>query len=225
MTALIVHSQGVPAALMHGKAIFLVGPRGSKGGFGMEQNPHSWAAVEHRGIVDVSLKKEVLLEGTQIKFPFFAVAASETVPGGKGKVLLVRDESKYQQLIAEGSKRKGASMLIYFTIRGEELDRGHIIYSDRWINSTLTDDLRRRYGRANEAYAALLVHLIELFQGEVRSIADSERWAAWDTLMSRQNEALPKAVSLVQKRLPLPEAVAQPAASGDGPRAACSVRP
>ena len=205
LTALLVHSQGKRAALMHGKTMFVLGPRGGRASIALGQDQHTWAAVEHYGLVDLSIKPSVSLAGHQFKFPFNCVLKNDSVPSCKGKVLVVRDESEFQRLVDEGTAKQGASLIIYLHDRGEEIDQGHIIYADRWIDSPLTDELRTRFNSPSEAYAALLLHLMDLSEGNARSLANMDQWQAWDRLMAGNGDRIPTALSRVQGRLPLPE--------------------
>jgi hypothetical protein len=205
LTALMVHSQGKRTALMHGKTVFVLGPRGNRAPFALRQDAHTWTAVEGYGLVDLSIKPAVSLAGHQVKFPFNCVVKNDSVPSGKGRLHVVRDESEFQRLVDEGLAKQGASLLIYLHDRGEELDQGHIIYADRWINSPLTDELRTRFNSPNEAYAALLLHLLNLSEGNARSLAIVDQWQAWERLMAGNGDRLLTALSRVQRRLPLLE--------------------
>jgi hypothetical protein len=205
LTALLVHSQGKRTALMHGKTVFVLGPRGNRAPFALRQDIHTWTAVEDYGLVDLSIKPVASLAEHQVKFPFNCVVKNESVPSGKGKVLVVRDESGFQRLVDEGLAKQGASLLIYLHDRGEELDQGHIIYADRWINSPLTVELRSRFNSPNGAYAALLLHLVNLSEGNARSLANVNQWQAWERLMAGNGDRLPEALSRVQRLLPLLE--------------------
>lgn len=209
LTALLVHWAGHPTALMHGKAMFLIGPRGGKAGFGIEQKPHSWGAIENMGLIDLSIKKEAHDGSAELKLPFEAVFANETLPRGRGEVRPLKDEATYQRMVAEGSNRPGVSWILYVLERGELLDQGHIVYSGRWINSSLTDELKSRYGDAECAYAALFLHLIELCAGNKQSFSGMERWKAWGRLMESAHDPVHEAISRVQARLPLSEAAPQ----------------
>lgn len=145
---------------------------------------HVWLKSPAGEIIDLSVR----LSGTGMgagwrSLDIDGVVHGEWLPAGIGSVVECSTIADYQKRIAQASHQDGVNVLLYCPLAGADLDRPKIVNAFDFVNSPLTDRLRRR--RDTELYAKAVGHIIEVVSGQRRPASGLSQNRAWDIVAQR----------------------------------------
>lgn len=181
LTALLLRVLKREAVVLHGEAWFIAGPTAKSGGFGVQQQLHTWVSLEDVGAIDLSIKPEVSSESQRFRLPISCVFANDWNPRGRGQTYFFRDSGAFSRATTDLPRRPNHASAVYLVKEGESVTSGFLAQAAAWINSPLTDQLRHKYGDPSDVYCALLLHLGRfLHRGceSLSALSPSESWAA-----------------------------------------------
>ena len=183
VTALLARSLGYKPTLLHGEALFVIGPNGRSESICVHQRPHSWVAMEKIGAIDLSIKPQNRVSGSDFQIPISGIFADAWIPHAKGKVYFLEDAAVFAQATEELPQLRNQRSAVYLVNEAEHLHAGHLTRAAGWIGSPLTLRLDSLYGNPSDLYAALMLHLRAFLDGSAQSLTglpfdEAWRWVA-----------------------------------------------
>jgi hypothetical protein len=212
-TAFLIRSLGFNPVLFHGEAFFVKGPSGKSASVSYHQRPHSWIVIEKVGAVDLSIKPDLNSAGDQFHIPISCIFANRWIPRGKGSVFFAEDEHTYAQAGEALLRRRNHAAAIYFPKEAEHFHTGHLARAAGFAGSPLTQKLGAVYGNPSDLYAALMLHLHSLLEGNAQSLAALPFDNAWRKLAASREGAIERASLYMMEKVAAPEGKAVTAAN------------
>jgi hypothetical protein len=193
ITCCLLTAHGIEAWLIHGKVMYVRGPSGGLPpvGRGQElssQAGHTWLDIPDIGVVDLSPN---LAGGIHPHWPsvtFSGILGSEWLPYGGGQFVQCTSAQDYDNQIALGSYQENGMRAVYLPMLRERLTSGMIMDAFRYVNSPLTDSLRKRFD--SSVYAKAVLHFADRLDGRGRSLAGVSRNKGWSIIASRAGNAI-----------------------------------
>ncbi len=199
ITALLAHSLGHKSVFFHGEACFVVGPNGRAASTSIQQRPHSWVVLDKVGAIDLSIKPENRVSGSDFRLPISCIFANAWMPRARGQVYFLEDAAVFVRAAEELLQHRNQISALYLVNEAEDLHAGHLTRAAGWIGSPLTLHLDSLYGNPSDLYAALLLHLRAFLDGDAQSLTGLPFDEAWRWL-ARVREG---AIERVGRRLEL----------------------
>jgi hypothetical protein len=193
ITALLARSLGHKPILLHGEALFVVGPNGRSESVSIRQRPHSWIAMEEVGAIDLSVKPQSRVSGSDFRLPITCVFANAWIPRARGKVAFIEDAAVFARAAEELPQRRNQASAVYLINEAEDFHAGHLTRAAGWIGSPLTLYLDSLYGNPSDLYAALLLHLRAFLDGDAQSLTGLPFEEAWRWLARVREGAIDRA--------------------------------
>jgi len=193
VTALLARSLGHKPILFHGEALLVVGPNGRSGSISVHQRPHSWIAIEDVGAIDLSIKPDSRVSGSDFRIPITCIFANAWIPRAKGKVFFLDDAAVFARAIEDLPQRRNQVSAVYLINEAEHLHAGHLTRAAGWIRSPLTLHLDSLYGNPSDLYAALMMHLRSFLEGRVPGFSGLPFEEAWSRIASARQGAIVRA--------------------------------
>jgi hypothetical protein len=195
----LVLAQGVETQLTRGKVMYVRGPSGSLPPAGLGQKwgshaGHTWLEVGEVGVVNVSPS---LAGGKHPHWPSVTssgMLGSQWRPCGGGQFIQYRSAQDYEDQIAIGSHQEHGLRAVCLLISREKLTSGMIVEAWKYINSPLTDSLRKRFDPA--IYAKAVPHFADRLEGRGRSLAGVSRNKGWSIIASRAGNATEEVIRM-----------------------------
>lgn len=195
----LLATHGTTAWLTHGKAMFVRGPSGSFPPAGIEQElnnkeGHTWLHIPEIGVVDLSPN---LAGDNYPNWPsatFQGILGNKWLPYGGGQFIQCISAQDYDNQIAIGSHKENEIRAIYFPMSKERLTKEMITDGFGYLNSPLTDILRKHFD--NSIYAKAILHFLDRLDGRGRSLAGVSRNKAWSIIASRIGQSTEEILSM-----------------------------
>lgn len=167
----------------HGRAAYVCGPESGKPPVGWEIEPHTWVHIDGLGGCDLSVRLGVGI--TAERWP----RAQEThlfggrfIPEGTATYLSTPSAEKFQAAYASATHQDGHFAALYNPRAVEPITWTTIRDAQRWIDSPLTVQLKRRFPGKRDLYERAFLHLAALLREEAESLTGCHPHAAWRTL-------------------------------------------
>jgi hypothetical protein len=176
--ALLLRDQGVDCMVAHGRVEYLLPPRhDQKLPVVLDVRSHSFVRLVEDGYQDFSIKPRVKLnDDNLLQFP--QLQNSKLTPATWGDLELADLRTALSPLDLKVVRSKPLAR--YKVERLEEPGRKMTADPCAWINSPLTDELERCYGR--HVYDRALAHLQAFSRGEAPSFRGMRRRDFWDRI-------------------------------------------
>ena len=181
----LLELRGHRVEVLHGKACYVRGPAPGQRPIALEQALHSWLELEGGGIIDLSPNLSSAMYPGWTSVPFSGIANSRWQPEGGGRLVLCTTPQEYERDITIGSNAEGELRAIYLPQRRQPFSTNMVACAFEFVNSPLTDTLRKRY--TDSVYAKAIVHLSDRLEERARSLAGVSRGRAW-TLIAQQSD-------------------------------------
>lgn len=193
VTALLAHTLGHKSVFLHGEACFAVGPNGRSESTSIQQRPHSWVALDKVGAIDLSIKPENRVSGSDFRLPISCIFANAWMPRARGQAFFLEDAVVFARAAEDLPQRHNRISAVYLVNEAEDLHAGHLTRAAGWIGSPLTLYLDSRYGNPSDLYAALLLHLRAFLDGDAQSLTGLPFDEAWRWLARVREGAIERA--------------------------------
>lgn len=189
--ALVAALLRLPALLVTGQATFVQGPVGARGAIGLQQSPHSWLRT-NAGTVDMSWRLQQVRAVPQWR-PWAALGVIEgkVQPPGSAHFISTSDRGSYQHAVNAATHLADRCSAIYLSERSDGLTPDLVEQQYSWVNSPLTDRVRK-IGQC--LYSAAALHLANA-DGSNDSLRSYSQEDAWRTLEKRYSVNQLSAVS------------------------------
>ena len=187
---------GKEVVLVTGEAFFVQGPAGGRAPVGVQQAPHSWLRTTE-GTFDVSWRLNAVRNIPQWK-PWNAqgVVAGKVMPAGAATFVSTTDRTRYTQLVNGATHLENGRVAAYLAESVDNLNSGLLSQQYAWVNSPLTDRIKKI---GPDLYSAAALHLVSyLERGE--SIRNLEQEAAWAALAKKYPDALDQTLDQIGRR-------------------------
>jgi hypothetical protein len=171
-----------------GRAMFIVGPSGDEVPLGVEQSPHAWLAINGDGYFDLSVRldESVMPSGNWTPWPVKALAASQFVPSEVASFIHTAQAANYEQKTAIATYAANLRTALYLRESAQlRLTKRLLFGAFDFCNSPLTTMLRKIFGEKPHLYAAAVLHLYNLVEGEAEPLTGMSQWSAWERLSER----------------------------------------
>jgi len=177
----VLQALEAPVSLVHGKNMFVVGPRNGlpPAGLGQEARgpgAHTWVRLEDGHIVDLSPNLAISV-GQWRSLEFDGVVAHPRCRAVPVSLLETSDEDEYTNEVNRASHASGHLTAVYLHREEQEFSETLAVDPFSFVNSPLTDRLRRTYDAS--IYLKGVAHLLGLVAGERRSLAGVSQNKAW----------------------------------------------
>ena len=179
--------------LCHGKAIYVRGPFAElpPAGFGIDVNgpgSHTWLDVEGLGTVDLS-PNLAGQEGTPwLPAPFEGIVGGRWTPDESGRFVQYESLADYENQIAAATHREFALAAVYLPLERQLFEGRMISQSYRFVDSPLTDHLRKHFDES--IYAKAILHFLGWPDDTRRSIKGVSKRKAWRLIDAYQGDAI-----------------------------------
>ena len=184
--ALLLKREGSYPKIANGKCMYVQGPYLGNSSFGIGQendhiSGHSWIVDPKFGLIDVSPVLE--LKKRRFRASFNGVFGRVWLPPRKEKVKVVvcHDPHAYEQEISNASHLTGQSTAVYMSLDEIELTEELIEYPFNFLNSQLSDEIKKRFGP--KFYLAVVSHLQGFTLGKRDSVKGLEKLKAWSSVL------------------------------------------
>lgn len=192
--ALIATMRGFACQLVSGRANFIQGPPQGRNGFGISMNTHAWVHINDSGTYDLSLKLSSMRGMPRWRdWQVRALVASKISPSGKASYVLTADSATFTNTTNAATHVPDQRFAIYYGRAVETLSQTHVREACRWVNSPLTDKIRK-FGP--DIYAKAALHLLSMQNGSVPSLASLTQMAAWEQIAVRHGDAVADVLEL-----------------------------
>lgn len=180
--------------VFRGKAIFAAPRQAATQRFVLTVATHSWVGIPDHGQIDLSVKSECRYDGRVNRLRIGVLFLDRFVGASPAKFVPLPDYTALPRAM-DWLETTGRSVGIYAL--GPEYDglQPEIITGAAdYINSPLTDWLKQRFD-ADDAYAALFLHLLTLLKGGRKSYANLARAEAWQRVVEDHANPIDEAIS------------------------------
>lgn len=194
MVALIATMRGFTCQLASGSASFIQGPPQGRNGFGISMDTHAWVRIDDSGTYDLSLKLSSMRGMPRWRdWQVQALVASKILPSGKASYALTSDSATFTNTTNAATHVPDQRFAIYYGRAVEALAQTHVREACRWVNSPLTDKIRK-FGP--DIYAKAALHLVGMQDGSDPSFASVTQMAAWEKIAARHGDAIADVLEL-----------------------------
>ena len=193
---LIAAMRGADVVLVTGEAFFVQGPSGGRSPVGIQQAPHSWLRTAD-GTFDVSWRLDTVRNIPQWK-PWNArgVLAGKVAPAGAASFLSTTDRVRHTHSVNGATHLENGRVAAYLAETVDSLDAGLLSRQYAWVNSPLTDRLKKI---GPNLYSAAALHLLSCLDGG-ESIRNLDQNAAWSALAIRYPDALDQTLDQIGRK-------------------------
>lgn len=174
--------------VVHGKACFVQGPTAERRPIALEQEMHTWLMTNEGRVVDLSPNLSSAVYPGWTTAPFTAIINSQWQPAAGGQFILSRSSVGYEEEISIGSNTEGAFRAVYLEARRQPFVPAMLSGAFAFVNSPLTDRLRKRYDQS--VYAKAVAHLAARLGGTVRSLAGVSQNKGWAIIAERPTSSV-----------------------------------
>lgn len=185
---------GISAQVVSGKNMFVRGQSNGRPpvGFGQEvqgKEGHMWLEIEGYGVLDVSpnISGDAVPLPHWTTIPFKGIFGNRWSPANGGDFIQCDSELSYSSQIARCSHLEDGIQAIYWPQQRENLNASMVQEAFDFMNSPLTDYLRRNFAR--DVYSKAILHFIDRTEGKGRSLAGVSRNKGWSLIAGRSGNA------------------------------------
>jgi hypothetical protein len=182
--------QRTAAAILHGRACFVQGPRQEVPPVGLNADPHSWSAIEGLGLIDLSPRLSTCSSENWAEWPYEGLFLNRCLPLGSADLRIAKTLPDFDNWVALATHRNASRTVVYWPQEYEQLTRGSVERSIQWSNSLLTEWLRDRYGESEPLHARAALYLYDFVSSEAPALSHLCREEAWDVIACRPGNAV-----------------------------------
>lgn len=143
--------------------------------------PHSWLLIDLNGMWDFSPRDECRLAPPQESIRIAGLETLNSLSQHPHLVHIAETGDDIEAACLETSAQQRVAL--YQPNEWDLAGGGWVDQLDHWINSPLTEQLKRRHGKA--CYGALVLHLRGLLEGTRMPLASLGQEVLWDRILTR----------------------------------------
>ncbi len=195
---LVAAMHGKDVVLVTGEAFFVQGPSGGRAPVGVKQSPHSWFRTTD-GTFDISWRLDTVRNIPQWRpWNVHGVLAGKVAPAGAATFVSTTDRVRHTRSVNGATHLENGRVAAYLAEAVDNLDAGLLSQQYAWVNSPLTDRLKRT---GPNLYSAAALHLVRYLEGG-DSLRRLDQDVAWATLADRYPGALIQTLRTMQENAP-----------------------
>jgi hypothetical protein len=173
-----------------GAAGFVQGPMGDERPVGRDTGRHWWLRIDGIGTCDLSprlVKTPQLPEWADWQDAFLLGGAF--VPAGTINYGMTPHEPVFRALFNDASSKEGQRSAFYLRKAVEPLGLAQFDHARVWVNSPLTDRLKKRFPMRKDIYLRAVLHLDDFIKGAAASMCGLTPTQAWTEVAARPGNA------------------------------------
>lgn len=193
---LVAAMLGTEVILVTGEATFVQGPSSGRNPFCVEQRLHSWFRTAE-GTFDLSLRLDKVRNFPQWKpWHVQGVVAGKVAPAGAAALVSTTDQDRYMNTVNASTHVENGRVAAYLVKVVDKLDAGLLSQQYAWVNSPLTDRLKKI---GPNLYSAAALHLVSHLEGG-ESLRRLDQDAAWAALANQYPDALGRTLDRIKRK-------------------------
>jgi hypothetical protein len=157
---------------------------------------HSWTAIDSAGFYDFSLNLADETGPGWIDWPNHLLIKSQFIPGdriefqmfSKGQKRSYIDECKTALVRAKNDEKHYCAL--YRLEYTDPVCQDYVLQAAKYINSPLTDDLKRLRHFSDSIYAKAIGHFWSVHKRRAHSLADLPQLEAWAEISKQEDEQI-----------------------------------
>ena len=198
VTALLLRIWGYDPIIINGEMTLVVDEKNGSLPVIVQVYTHAWLFDKNVGVFDLSINSNAAAILGKAEIPIIGVIEHEWIPRGKGKCEMFTKESDYRQTIQMAMQPPNQAFVIYFAKNQVFLTKQLVAETFNWINSPLTDRLRKNFDYS--IYCKLVLHLYDYVRNKVKSLTALPKEKSWEKINDNKkyDDAIERVIALAK---------------------------